>query len=139
MKIEFKENPTVHDIEFISESLFEYNCEKVGINDYKSIVFLLKSDMDEVCGGIIGWSRWGWAHIDNLWIKETHRGNGFGIKLLNMFELVAEERGCKMIDLDTFNFQAPEFYLKNGYKQLFVLTGIANNTTKHFFNKVLSD
>ena len=137
MKIQYNDNPTLQDIEYISESLFEYNCSNVGKNDFKKLVIELRNDDNKLCGGIVGWSRWDWAHIDNLWIKEEYRGNGFGYNLLHQFEHIAKQRECKFIDLDTFNFQAPEFYRKNGYNELFVIRGIANGTEKYFFKKTL--
>ena len=135
MKIELIQNPSKDKIEYISNSLFEFNCYKVGLNDLSEIFIQLSNDNDQVCGGIVGWSRWDWAHIENLWIMEEYRGNGFGKDLLKMFESIAINRKCKFIDLDTFNFQAPNFYKNQGYIELFVLDGIANNTSKHFFKK----
>jgi ribosomal protein S18 acetylase RimI-like enzyme len=41
---------------------------------------------------------------------------GYGKKLLEMAEDFAIERKCKLVKLDTFSFQAPEFYKKQGYE-----------------------
>lgn len=137
MKIEVNQNPSKLDIEYISNSLFEFNCHKVGINDFAEILIQLKNNSNQVCGGIVGWSRWNWAHIENLWIMEEYRGHGFGKQLLAQFETIAINRNCAFIDLDTFNFQAPEFYIKNGYQKQFVIDGIGHNVSKYFFKKSL--
>ena len=137
MKIEYIDNPKQNDIEIISESLFQYNCREVGVNDYKQIAFFLKNEKEIIVGGIIGWTRWGMAHIDNLWIEEMHRGKGYGLQLLKCAEAVALERGCTFVDLDTFDFQAPIFYLKHGYREMFVLDGFGNGNKKYFMKKNL--
>lgn len=138
MKIEVNLNPSKLDIEYISNSLFEFNCNKVGVNDFAEILIQLKNTNNQVCGGIVGWSRWNWAHIENLWIMEEYRGRGFGKNMLNQFETIALNRNCAFIDLDTFNFQAPEFYIKNGYKKIFEIDGIGHNVCKFFLKKSLS-
>lgn len=137
MKIELIQNPSKDKIEYISNSLFEFNCNKVGLNDLSDIFIQLSNDKDQVCGGIVGWSRWDWAHVENLWIMEEYRGQGLGKDMLKMFENIANNRNCKFIDLDTFNFQAPDFYKKLGYQEVFVIDGIGNNVKKHFLKKML--
>lgn len=137
MKTEIQNKPLSCDIEYISNSLFQFNCSKVGVNDYEDLVILLKDDDEKIMGGIVGWTRWNWAHIDNLWIDEKYRNQGYGLSLLSLAEKIATERKCNIIDLDTFDFQAPEFYLKNGYEKLFTLDGFGNNNSKIFLKKKL--
>jgi ribosomal protein S18 acetylase RimI-like enzyme len=137
MKIDIAETINEKDKEFISESLFQYNCRKSGINDFSEITIYLRNEADEIIGGIIGWSRWGWSHIENLWIDELNRNKGYGGQLLSEFEEISLQRGCSFIDLDTFNFQAPSFYVKYGYKEMFVMDGIKHGITKHYLKKEL--
>ena len=37
-------------------------------------------------------------------------------QLLQRFEALAARRGCRVFYLETFNFQAPAFYRKFGYR-----------------------
>lgn len=53
---------------------------------------------------------WNVAYIDTLWVDESYRGKGLGAKLLAEVENTAKEKGCYLIHLDTFVFQAKEFY-----------------------------
>lgn len=123
--------------EQISERLFQFNCEKSGINDYTKFTVVVRNDTNEIVGGISGWSRWNWAHVDVLWLEEQYRGGGLGEQLIQSAESIAIQRGCSMIDLDTFNFQAPGLYKKLGYIQQHVLQGIGIGIQKYFFKKEL--
>jgi len=49
-------------------------------------------------------------------VPEARRGEGLGAKLLAAAEDVARERGCGHAWLDSYGFQAPQFYLKQGYE-----------------------
>ena len=66
-------------------------------------------------GGAQGWAALGWLHIEILWLREDLRGEGLGRQVLEATEAEAKRRGCKFSKLETFSFQAPEFYKKNGY------------------------
>ena len=70
--------------------------------------------------------------IDFFWIEENIRKRGYGKKLLTEMEKLAKEKGCDIIEVDTFSFQAPDFYIKNGYEVI----GIAENVPrghKHYY------
>jgi len=137
VKIYIENNPAESDYDEISEKLFEYNCEKSGVNDYERFGIYIRNVNNEILGGLNGWTRWEWAHIENLWIEESLRNQGFGKTLLKNAEIIAVSRNCKFIDLDTYSFQAPDFYKKNGYDEIFILDGMNNNIKKHFFKKML--
>jgi GNAT superfamily N-acetyltransferase len=50
-----------------------------------------------------------------LWVSETVRGSGYGTALMQAAEREAVRRGVRNIFLNTFSFQAVDFYLKLGY------------------------
>jgi ribosomal protein S18 acetylase RimI-like enzyme len=64
------------------------------------------------------WPRSGAASCTSriLWVARALRGKGHGQRLLAAAERRAIERGCRHVFLDTFNFQAPDFYVKQGYE-----------------------
>ena len=59
---------------------------------------------------------WDWLYVDLLWVKDKLRGRGFGHRLLTLAEDEARQRGAKNAYLDTFSFQAPDFYERHGYQ-----------------------
>lgn len=81
---------------------------------------------------------WNVAYIDTLWVDETYRGKGLGAKLLAEIEKAAKEKGCYLIHLDTFDFQAKEFYEKQGYKVFGVLEDCPKGHCRYYLKKVIS-
>lgn len=50
-------------------------------------------------------------------MEENVRKQGYGTKLLDAAESEAIKNGCIFSLLDTWDFQAEDFYLKNGYER----------------------
>lgn len=78
-------------------------------------VWLVDESTGALAGGLAAhvWARW--LHVDLLWIDETHRGTGLGTRLLTEAEDLARARGCTHARLETWDFQAPAFYRRQGY------------------------
>ncbi|WP_244642498.1 N-acetyltransferase [Phyllobacterium sp. 628] len=55
--------------------------------------------------------------VDWLWVRPSSRKTGLGTRLLEKAEAVARERGCLGAHLETFTFQAPDFYRRFGYEE----------------------
>ncbi|MCE7551252.1 GNAT family N-acetyltransferase [Streptomyces thermoviolaceus] len=73
-------------------------------------------DSGALAGGLVGhtWARW--LHVGLLWVGAPHRGAGLGSRLLRHAERIAhEERTCIGVRLETWDFQAPDFYRRHGY------------------------
>ena len=69
-------------------------------------------------GGLSGFFYWNMLHVHLLWVAEQHRHSGCGTALLSRAEELAIERGCEVVYLDTYTFQAPGFYRKRGYREI---------------------
>lgn len=52
-------------------------------------------------------------------------------------ETTVKERGCKYVFLYTFDFQAPEFYKKHGYKEVFTLNEYPCTGKRYYLTKIL--
>ncbi|WP_171108258.1 MULTISPECIES: N-acetyltransferase [Streptomyces] len=72
---------------------------------------------DDLAGGLVGHTWTTWLHVTYLWVGERHRGTGLGSHLLAEAERIARaERGCTAARLETWDFQAPGFYRRQGYE-----------------------
>ncbi len=58
---------------------------------------------------------WKIAHITNLVIERTMRGQGFGATILSSMEAEAKKLGCFASELRP-HFDTEEFYIKQGYE-----------------------
>lgn len=90
---------------------------------------------EKMVGGITGHSYWNIMHVDFFWIDESLRGEGQGTILLARMEEMAKKEKCKVIHLETFSFQAPKFYEKNGYTQFGKIENVPVENCDYFFFK----
>jgi GNAT superfamily N-acetyltransferase len=96
-------------------------------------------ERDELAGGLVGHTWTTWLHVTYLWVDERHRGAGLGSHLLAAAERLArEERGCSSSRLETWDFQAPEFYKKQGYEVVCVIPDYPPGITEYTLTKRLS-
>ena len=73
----------------------------------------------ELVAGLSGWT-WGQAAgIAMTWVHEDQRGTGMGASLIDAFEDEARKRGCKHVFVTSLTFQAPGFYQRLGYEEIF--------------------
>ncbi|MGW7516660.1 GNAT family N-acetyltransferase [Streptomyces sp. NPDC054796] len=101
-------------------------------------LFALTGENGEVAGGLVGYA-WGhWLHVDLLWVDERHRGQGLGSRLMAEAEALARERyGCAHSRVETWDFQAPDFYQKLGYAIVGVVEDYPPGCTDHLLVKKL--
>lgn len=124
------------DTDYIRKKVIEHNLSKIP-NDVKHPVkyvsFMLRNEAGEILGGITGTIYWYNLYIDSLWVDESLRGNGYGKELLDNIEETARENKCRLIQLDTFSFQAPDFYQKNGYQVVGVVKEFPNKGFQQYY------
>lgn len=130
---------TREGFEAVDDGIIEYNSSKVPFTQdppFKSINRMIKGLDGEVVAGINSILYcWNCFYIDVLWVKEAFRNKGYGLALLNEVEKVAKENGCNLIHLDTFDFQAKDFYLKHGYEIFGVLDDCPSGHKRYFMKK----
>ncbi|MER6421823.1 GNAT family N-acetyltransferase [Streptomyces sp. NPDC001137] len=96
-------------------------------------------ERDELAAGLVGHTWTTWLHVALLWVDERWRGAGLGSRLLAEAERIArDERGCASARLETWDFQAPEFYRKQGYEVVCVIPDYPPGITEYTLTKRLS-
>lgn len=127
------------EVELIIDNLVNYNLSKVPQIQKKPFIYInrvIKNNEGKVIAGINSKMYcWNCLYIDSLWVDTDFRKMGFGVKLLNEIEKTAEKEGCKLIHLDTFDFQAKDFYIKQGYEIFGVLNDCPNNHRRYYMKK----
>ncbi|EJM67648.1 putative acetyltransferase [Pseudomonas sp. GM50] len=137
LRIERSHNPTEEERLAILTPLRAYNASKAGATVSEQIALLVRNDSDEILGGLYGRVFYQWFFIELLSVPEQARGQGMGSKLMQMAEDLAREKECVGIWLDTFDFQAPEFYKKHGYSELGHIADYPPGHKRFFFQKRL--
>jgi GNAT superfamily N-acetyltransferase len=136
-KIVFIEKPEESAWGIIGKGLQNFNIQHAGEENFKRLCFAILSPTQEIIGGVLGEIFWDWLHIDLMWIKDELRGHGFGHRLLLAIEDEARRQGAKNAFLDTFSFQAPEFYKQHGYRVFGELSGFPAGYQRIFLTKDL--
>ena len=99
--------------------LREFNYQHVGrYPEGQSICLNAKDEGGNLLGGFRGEIYFHWLFINVLFVEERERGKGLGARLLSEGEARAKAKGALRSRLDTFEWQAPGFYLKHGYREL---------------------
>jgi GNAT superfamily N-acetyltransferase len=73
----------------------------------------------DVVAGVSGWTWGDAAGIGMTWVREDQRGTGVGASIMDAFEAEARRRGCTHVFVTSFTFQAPGFYQRLGYTEIF--------------------
>ncbi|MBL0264753.1 MAG: GNAT family N-acetyltransferase [Leptospiraceae bacterium] len=96
---------------------------------------MIAREGEEIIGGVLGEMYYRGLHIDLVWVSEPLRKTGLGTALIRKAEELARESSCTLIYLDTFSFQAPEFYEKLGFEVFGKIENFPENYTRYFLLK----
>jgi len=108
---------------FLADRIYEFNSKTTGYLDGRLLAGSIRNDAGEIIAGFSGHTWGGCCEISHLWVIESMRGQGLGRRLLEAAEAEALRRGCEQVVLSTHSFQAPEFYKRLGYQEVFAIEG----------------
>lgn len=129
--------PAKADNAVVREGIIASNENIIGERD-KAFSIFLKNDSGQVFGGIQAFLCTESVYIDVLWVEENLQKQGYGTKLLDAVEREAIKNGCVFSLVDTWDFQAEKFYLKNGYERIGELKNYWLDHSKIFLRKKLN-
>lgn len=104
----------------------------------ETLNLIIKDQDGKIFGGLLGRMYRFALYVNVLWISEEIRGQGYGSKLLEEAEAIVRKKGGKLIHLDTWNFQAPEFYKQHGFEIFGILEGFPEGVKRYFLRKSIS-
>lgn len=128
--------PDDADKKIIRDGIITFNINVIGETPNSFSVYI-KDETSHILGGILAWIHSESIYIDVIWIEESLRKKRYGTQLLRAAEEEAVKQGCKYATLDTYSFQAEEFYLKNGYERLGEINNYLFEYSKIFLRKKL--
>lgn len=103
----------------LSDELDKYNASATPEVPPAEELTVQVIESGELVAGASGWT-WGLAAgIGMTWVREDKRGTGLGADLMASFENEARNRGSAHVFVTSFTFQAPGFYERLGYREIF--------------------
>jgi len=137
LNIVYVESPGGDEWGAIGGGINNYNQAQAGEDGAQRVCFVLHSKEEKIVGGVIGLIYWDWFYLDLMWIEEEYRGQGYGSRLLTLAEEEARKRDAQHAHLDTFSFQAPDFYKKHGFRVFGELCDFPSGHQRFYLTKDL--
>ena len=134
--MEFVADATEEQASEVERGLDEYNAGFVpdGSATPVQAVFI---ESGRIVAGLNGIAYWRKVHVRILWVHPDHRFKGLGSRLMSWAEERGRELGCASIVADTMSFQAPDFYVRLGYRQFGLSEGYEGGASRYYFEKEL--
>jgi len=125
----------------INKGLVDYNLSIIPIDIPERLIrfdFAAMNTEEKVIGGVLAvLGYWAGLEISCIWVDKDYQKLGIGSLLLKKAEDEAKKMGAYISLLDTFDFQAPDFYIKNGYEVCGTVEGFPKGHKRYYFKKEL--
>lgn len=109
----------------------------VGNWSVEDLCFVAQDKEGNLLGAICGYTVFSYCYVEALEVDENRRRKGIGRKLLKAMEQEAKKRKCRCVNLATANYQAPDFYRKNGYRIYHRLINMPGKHQAFLMDKIL--
>ena len=137
--INLTEAPDDAERAVIADGLRAYNEAQAGNSDSRPLNILVRDpETNRVLGGLLGRTSLGLLRVDLFFLPEDLRRNQLGSRILATAEQEAKQRGCTRAVLSTLHFQAPGFYLKQGWQVAARIECEPPGHTRFYMTKKLS-
>ena len=114
IKFELKNTPDAEEQKVIRDGIVTFN--QSIINDKHTSFNICVKDKENIVAGAIIYQHKDALYLDVLWCSENYRNKGIGSKLIAMVDTEAKSKSISKLFVDTYAFQAQEFYKKHGFK-----------------------
>jgi len=135
--LQIESAPSFADIRCLEDRLYEYNVARTGVDNGQWLAIFMRDGAQNIFAGLEGWTWCGSCYIRLVWVHEDLRGQGVGSALLQAAEQGARARGCQLMVLESFSFQAPGFYETLGYETWAILEDHPHHHRHHYLRKRL--
>jgi N-acetylglutamate synthase-like GNAT family acetyltransferase len=130
---------THEDIELLEHKLDEFNRNQIPLAQKKTAFknYVIKEGEKIIAGISAMVFPWGVLFVDVVFVEDNRRKKGLGSSLLQKVEAEAKAMGATVSNLNSFDFQAKDFYLKQGYEIFGVLEDSPKDHNLYFLKKNL--
>ncbi|HHT9776239.1 TPA: GNAT family N-acetyltransferase [Legionella pneumophila] len=135
LKLSFLENPNPDDVQILTNGIKAYAKQARGFESLDFFACFIRDADNSIVGGCSGGTLYGGLHVDNLWVSESIRHQGWGTKLMQEALKYGNEKGCAFATVNTMDWEAIEFYKKLGFELEFERHGFQKNSVFYFLRK----
>ena len=136
LRLSVEDAPSRADRELLNDALLAFNRDHLPAPEVARIGLFVRDGEGGIMAGLYGFAYGRWFYIDSLWVAEPLRRGGIGRALVAEAEAWASGQHCHSAWVDTFSFQAPQFYAKLGY-ETFATLDYPPRHSRHFLRKSL--
>ena|SRR3990167_1864808 len=133
--INFEKNPNEADIQILNDGIIKEHKIKKDMKPLDFFAYFIRDAQKKIVGGCAGDHMYGQLFIASLWLKEDLRGKGYGTKLMFLAESFAKEKQCRFITVNSFEWEALDFYKRLGFYVEFARHGFDQDSIFYFLRK----
>ena len=134
VRLENKESLKAQEI---GDLIRAYNRSKREEAESEPLNLYVEDEKGNLMAGLVAETFGNWLEIEYLFVREELRGQGIGSKLLRRAEDEAKKRNCRFAFVNTYQFQAPDFYISHGYKEVLTLQDYPYTGQRYYYQKDL--
>ena len=128
-----------HDLDgaVVEARLYAFNMEATGYRDGLDLGFVVE-DAGEMVAAATGYTWGGICEVRALWVHPDRRRGGLGSALMTRAIDEARARGCRLMFLSTYDFQAPDFYARLGFDTIATVADKPLGHVEHIMRRTLT-
>jgi len=111
--------PTKDEMRVVHRGLHSHCTAHIEAGeDYRGtqVCLILRDGRGELVGGLSGSTPVRVLALEEIWIADQFRGQGYGRRLIETAENIARSHGCIAVQGSCLSFQAPEFFRAVGHE-----------------------
>ncbi len=137
-KIDYEKNPSAADLQVLNDGIMKEHIIKKQMKPLAFFAYFIRNDQGRILGGCAGDNMYGGLFVGQLWVKEELRGKGYGTQLMSLAEELAKKSQCRFMTVNTFEWEALDFYKKRGFYVEFARHGFDKESVFYFLRKDLA-
>jgi ribosomal protein S18 acetylase RimI-like enzyme len=131
------DSPDTSDLAVVADGLEAANQTAADLAAVRPMACFARLASGKVIGGAVA-RTWGeCCEIQQLWVAPPYRRRGIARQMIELVETEAVTRGCTLVYLETFSFQAPQLYRSAGFEVACEFTGFPDKVVKYIMRKEL--
>jgi ribosomal protein S18 acetylase RimI-like enzyme len=138
LTLQLSDAPDEADLAVVDAGLHASNLAAADLDAVQPLAVFARDEAGTVVGGLRARS-WGRAaEIQQLWVRADLRRRGLGQRLMQAAEAALLARGCTLLYLETFSWQAPALYRRCGFEVAAQFDGMPDGGVKYVMHKRLA-